>query len=816
MDSVANRVALANTDKVRSIDLPEIIKTYKNRIKVLSLDCFDTLIWRKTASPADVFAILQSKPTFNSLGFTAELRVRAESNARASRLFKYGDREVKLNEIYLSSFPDLTQTQLNSLVEEEISAELDACYAFSPMLDLIRAAHAEGLKIIIVSDIYLTEKQLRRILANAIPQDVLAMIDRIFCSCDHGRSKVENLFQTVIQSIGFSAEHILHIGDNQHADLLAPRTLKVNTLHFIQQGDDVNNILRLQELSAKLLDPRITSSHPMYSPFRPILSQNQLGSEQPEVSLGYVSLGPIMYAFTRFICNEIKQLHHAGKRTKVLFIMRDGYLPSLATEEFEGKAIGHRIQISRFAAFAASLCTQEDILNYFIEIGRTNRYGDLARQLLLPEHVSEPIIKSALKSHNPTFEFIRLILQPKVTDLILTRSAEYRTRLIRHVKKIANIEAGDTIVLVDLGYSGTAQRRLTPVFKELGIETIGRYLISLSVPGWQENRKGLFDPSCFDERAMQSLVIYISILEQLCTVNEGSVVDYAENGDPVYSNVQISQKQIDKLTQVQAQCLRFIREAKTFFHDNKIVISDEIFQQSAFANLSRLIYLGTESELNYLKTFEMEMNLGTNDILRIFDPEKGLADLRKRGMFYMEHPAKSKRTNYPAELRSIGIEFSLSLMVQHRYSLFLKLNDLLVKRESVSIVFVRGHEVHQTTVEAISTHEGYFALWLPAGVGNTQISVLLGQKYQLVQIESAELVVLDAFVQQNEANNTIDVKHCLSYEYMQSKGGELFECLFENSTVTMKPTMQLPSMQYIYRLVFRPIVKRSSHVQQSV
>ncbi|RWM26996.1 hypothetical protein, partial [Mesorhizobium sp.] len=39
-------------------DIPTILDDFGDSVKVLSLDCFDTLLWRKTATPRDVFAVL--------------------------------------------------------------------------------------------------------------------------------------------------------------------------------------------------------------------------------------------------------------------------------------------------------------------------------------------------------------------------------------------------------------------------------------------------------------------------------------------------------------------------------------------------------------------------------------------------------------------------------------------------------------------------------------------------------------------------------------------------------------------------------------
>ena len=64
--------------------------------RVLSLDCFDTLIWRDTHAPKDVFAALP--------GISVKQRVWAESRAR--RVARWGARrsEVTIAEIYAEAF----------------------------------------------------------------------------------------------------------------------------------------------------------------------------------------------------------------------------------------------------------------------------------------------------------------------------------------------------------------------------------------------------------------------------------------------------------------------------------------------------------------------------------------------------------------------------------------------------------------------------------------------------------------------------------------------------------------------------------------
>src|SRR5690606_20789707 len=120
---------------------------------------------------------------------------------------------------------------------------------------------------------------------------------------------------------------------------------------------------------------------------------------------------------------------------------------------------------------------------------------------------------------------------------------------------------------------------------------------------------------------LQTVVFYITLLEQLCTSNEESVIDYDEEGHAIYSDVIMDTQQHQKLSRIQKECLDFVRDAKNFFDQSHLTPSDEIMRQAAMTELSRMIFFPTEWELDYLKTFQAEMNLGTQDILRVFDPE---------------------------------------------------------------------------------------------------------------------------------------------------------------------------------------------------
>jgi FMN phosphatase YigB (HAD superfamily) len=792
-----------SNDKIDTSKLPNLLDRYHASINVLSLDCFDTLLWRQTAAPVDVFYTLQNQADFLAAGLKASMRVSAEARARQHKLFNSQGSEVTLADIYAAHRPGLTPDVLDALARAELAAEMATCYAFPPMVKLIQQALHRGMKVIIVSDTYFSEAQLRELLAKALPADVMASIDHVFCSSAYQKSKMNGLFTDVIRTVKQPAETFLHLGDNLTADYIAPRSLKMQALHFVREAECMTDLYRLQTIAASIVDPSLRSTRAIASPFRGVFAAAQFAGNKPETFIGYASLGPLMYTFAQFIREEVEEIRSLGKKPKILFLMRDAYLPSLACEMLVGEPIGHRVRISRFAAFAASFQTVGDIDRYLVNVIQSQRFTDITRQLLLPDKVAEPIIKTALKSPDPTAEFVRLLHRKDILKIIFTKSTDYRQRFIRYLEKDIELTQGDTLVFVDLGYSGTAQQQLAPIFQRMGVEVVGRYLIALSTPNPLVERRGLIEASWCDEKVMHMLVGHIAILEQLCTANEKSVVNYDQAGNILCSDVSMQAEQQSCLTRIQSECLRFISDAKKFFAALSHHTDWRDLREVVMVEIARMIFLPTTAEMQCLEAFQFDVNMGTNDIHRLFDLNQGLTGLRQRGLFYMEKNSKTKRTNYPAELRAAGFELAMTSMIQNRLGLEIKPQDMLCRQEIIEARLHYGQEMDTVPLEAMATHDGYFSVWAPAG---TAVSLFIGKKYHWIQLESATLIETEAFIQQKESGGQRDAMPYLHFEGMLLHSGGLLECGSDAGVIVMKMDASLPPLNYIFRLVFRPLV----------
>lgn len=802
--------AVTQAFRNQSIHVGQLFSAFENyraHIQILSLDCFDTLLWRTTKTPIDVFYNLVQRNMFKSLGYTALMRTRGEASARTLNVLNHLTSEVTLPDIYRFHFPELTSEEINTLMDEEIAEEVETCYAFLPIVELIRAAHALNIKIIIVSNTYFNEQQLRHLLMNTLPVDVMAMIDRLFCSSDYRTSKENGLLKHVIAHYGIPASAILHIGDNHTADLESSLKSHMHGLHLDYYHAGIKELFRMQSVALSLIDHSVRAERAMMNPFAGMFAVANLSVDQPESMIGFAVLGPILYVFAKYILQELATLRQQGKQVKAVFLMRDGYLPSLACEALFGGAIGHRIRLSRFASLAASFCTKQDVDNYLASMIKNTHLNNIAQQLLLPPDIAKPLIDQALASPAPEIVFAQLIHQPSILELIFQKSKEYRERFIRYLENEIGLTAGDTLVFVDLGYSGTAQRLLAPLFKKLlNVEVIGRYLISANMPN--NARDGIVNLRSCDEKAMMAIVSYIPLFEQLCTMNEKSVIDYDEGGKPIFSHVSLKESQHEKLNAIQSECIRFVKEAEKYFSKVPIDFTLQMYRDTVLSGLTRLLYFPTESEIKFLRSFEFDLNMGTDEVFAMFDPEAGLKALKNRGLFatFMDHNSQTIRTNTIAELRSAGLEFAMTQFSHRRCGLELQLADATFRKQSIHLVLVKNGQASQITLDATYTHDGYYSLSIPVGYGDLQIGILFGKHFHWVQFYSTHIIPLQDFLGMSEIHSGQDVWQAFIPDQMIEKKGKLFECLSEKSLL-MYPAATMPfPHKMILRMIFRPIV----------
>ncbi|WP_095205282.1 HAD family hydrolase [Mesorhizobium carmichaelinearum] len=777
-----------STAQITANDIRTILDQFNDTVKVLSLDCFDTLLWRKTATPKDVFAVLAANPVARSLGITPHQRISAAARAYRAKALENGFGEIDISDIY-QPFTSLSGEERELLVETEILTEMNVCYAFSPCVELIRLAHSRGIKIVVVSDTYLRKNELRRLLARHLPADVMQAISKIYCSVDYGTPKSHALFQVVIKECGVPASQILHIGDNDVSDAQAPRKLGVRALHFRPFDHEAADFLRLQNAASSLIvleqaAPE-TVLQPRYSPFRPVFSVANLRPYNPETVIGYMSFGPVLYAYARFLMDEVEALQQQGKRVRVFFLLRDAYLLSAACEAYARKPVGKLIRIRKFIAIAVSFKTRADVDYYIrgIELQFDNLHAT-AKQLLLPPEVTELLIRIAHQSDDPKTAFHQLLHDEDVLELIFKNSAALRARLMRYMSKELELEEGDTVILADIGYIGRTQEYLVRTFKEeLKVDIVGCYLVASDEPYRAVNSKALITSPWWN----------YTLFEQCCAFKEGTVVDYDMDGEPILGSTKVSESQYNKVASVQGECLRFINDARTFFTGSGVTHEYSILQQTAHAALFRHAYMPIEAELEYFKDFQHDKFMGPHRNKTIYHLESAWKNVRCL-------PSPYRLGAY--ETRSLGLDFTFSGLVQRRFQLDLGPEDMNVRFAPLKVSIGSTHESNVFLLRAHHLHDGYFSIMLPY-VSGTSVKLLLGEHYEWLQISD---------IQMNSGARSIssNVSSSLDLEEI-NRQGEIYRCLSQASVATIPPVdLRQVKTPHYYHIIFRPLVSRAS------
>ena len=106
------------TKTVRAVELPMLLEGALPTPAYLSLDCFDTLLWRNCHAPRDVFADLPFA------GGGMEPRMWAEKLARRTRFEFEGLNEVSIGAIYEGLMPRATAEARSAAAHDHDMLEL--------------------------------------------------------------------------------------------------------------------------------------------------------------------------------------------------------------------------------------------------------------------------------------------------------------------------------------------------------------------------------------------------------------------------------------------------------------------------------------------------------------------------------------------------------------------------------------------------------------------------------------------------------------------------------------------------------------------
>ncbi|ORU00518.1 Glycerol-3-phosphate cytidylyltransferase [Anaerovibrio sp. JC8] len=241
---------------------------------VMTFDVFDTLVTRKVATPKGIFALMQETLADEKLLPGLPLRVRQgffdmrcyyESKAR--KLGQSDSREdITFKDIYkcLGEAEGLSDAQLQGLMKLELDIETQNLIGVDENIKHVKEMLATGHRVILISDMYLGERELRSLLVKV--DEVFRELP-IYSSADMLKAKWSgNSYKQVQEKEALDIFHWVHTGDNKLSDIERAGELGIKTIFYngavltrrekellSKHEDDVNLQLKVGELRMRRL-----------------------------------------------------------------------------------------------------------------------------------------------------------------------------------------------------------------------------------------------------------------------------------------------------------------------------------------------------------------------------------------------------------------------------------------------------------------------------------------------------------------------------------------------------------------------------------
>lgn len=309
---------------------------------IISFDIFDTLIYRPFSEPADLFFFVGAE--LGILDFK-RIRMQMEAEERETCRKERGHTEITLADIWKrmereSGIP----AEEGSGIEQEMESRF--CYANPYMLRIFQELKQRGKQIVVISDMYLPEVFLHRLLE----KNGYHGISRLYVSCEYQKNKAEGgLFELVKGNFPENAK-IIHVGDSPVSDIQMAQKQGWETLYY-PNADRWAKKYRAYDMSPLIGGAyRGIVNHYLY---------NGSAVYGMEYEYGFIYGGLFVVGYCHFIHEYCRQ-HQIDK---LLFLSRDGDILKQVYDRLYPQDHTSYVYWSRTAA--VKLMAEHDRYDYF-------------------------------------------------------------------------------------------------------------------------------------------------------------------------------------------------------------------------------------------------------------------------------------------------------------------------------------------------------------------------------------------------------------------------------------------------------------------
>lgn len=451
--------------------------------EVVSFDFFDTLVWREVAledvqrKTADFGArFLRGDDGPLPAGLLLHCRQRYQETVKMRpRPGEELRNEADLADVFDGALapyvrdPARRQRAVAALIAYEIETERRVLVADPAMRTLLEELRAAGKTLVLVSDMYFDETHVRALLDHL---GLLALFDHVFVSATVGVTKHSGLlFAHIDAALGLAGRRRIHFGDNWNNDTVQPRRMGWDALHYLNPENEVRKD-RLEFLARMGANARKGAAHETLAG---LLS----GGAEDALTL---TAG----AFSVFARRVVERAVQGGY-DRILFLTRDGTIyRELAEGWLAGSGVAGVLDLPPMADLAFSRRAGvllnapdpeaapqgwRDWLWHNVPwlsqrppalatILRT--FSVAPAELALPPDL-EAEVAACLAGDDPDSDlgFDLLEARPELYEPLKAALTARRDRVRGYLDQMGLFDRDEKILLVDIGYSGTAAKALS-------------------------------------------------------------------------------------------------------------------------------------------------------------------------------------------------------------------------------------------------------------------------------------------------------------------------------------------------------------------
>lgn len=474
-------------------DIFNIIKDYD----VISFDIFDTLVFRPFYNPKDLFRTLSEY--HNCLNFYHE-RVQAEKNIRKIKKQKFGHHEITLREIYEELYNNIG-IDVDNGCEIEFEKELELIYPNPYMQQLFNLLVKNNKKIIIVSDMYLNQNYMAKILEKC----GYSKYCKLYVSCDYNANKRDGKLFEIVKN-EFKKEKIIHIGDKKDVDYIKPHEYGIDSILYIAPTSIPKKTYNMTNSINSLYHGIIYNKF-----YNGLINKNVLNVNY---KYGYEYCGILVLGYVNWIHEYAKN----NNLDKVIFLARDGFILKKVYEKLFNDIPCEYALWSRYATLKTD--TQKDFTRFIWQFvnRKVKKQKDITveeilfemggEEQLLPILKKVGIYKDTVLNNKKVLNIFNTVLKDNA-QLIFDKSEEYSANAKKYYKKI--IGSAKKVGIVDIGYRASGAISLINLFKDWNFNCEAKALIAFGTV----NRDS-FDDTLVLNNVVNSYVFANNINKNLC------------------------------------------------------------------------------------------------------------------------------------------------------------------------------------------------------------------------------------------------------------------------------------------------------------